>query len=387
MKALAEGPLRGLRALEIGHFVAAPAVGSLLAYFGAEVVKVEPPSGDASRVVAPWSLACFGPDKKSVCIDLKKQEGRAIFDRLVRSADILVENLAPGAVESLGIGYQAVSGLNRRIIYCSIKGFAGDSSKARRPAFDTVAQAEGGLMSTMGHEGQQPLRINNPCVDLGAAAYAYCAIATALLERERSGEGRFIEIALEDVALYWSSYWLAYLSYMGHPPPRLGSGHAAYSPYGLYEALGGYLFIGVITDEQWRELCGLLGIEPPPGLELMKERVRARELVDGLVGRAVKGRRAEEVVRLIGDRVPCGRVRDMEDIASDEELRRRGVVTEKYIDGKPMKVVRPPIRISGLTPIFHASPPPLGRDTREVLRSAGYREEEIQEFFRRGIVK
>lgn len=387
MSQLANVPLRDIRVIELGHFVAAPSLGSLLAFLGAEVIKIEPPGGEISRIFAPWSFFCFGFNKKSICIDLRQGEGRRIFYDLARSSDVLIENLSPSALRSLGISYSDVALINPRMIYCSIKGFASDSSKAERPAFDTIAQAESGLMSTLGHEDDEPIRINNPCIDLGAAAYAATAILAALMMREKMATGQYIEVSLLDVALYWNSYWIAYYSFTGKEPARLGSGHAAYSPYGVYKVKDGYVFIGAITDQQWEDLCQLLGIKKIEGLESMKSRVEKRSLVDELVSTKIASMNVEEIVSLIANKVPCSPVRSVRDVVEDEELIRRGILRRFVSDGHIVKIISHPIRMDLLKPPHELPPPEAGRDTREILLSLGYSQERIATLIKDGIVK
>ena len=161
--------LAGLRVVELGTYVAAPALGNMLGMLGARVVMVEPPEGDPTRKTTPWSWANYNWNKRSMALDLKSGEGVRRLRELLADSDVFVESLSPRAVKELGLGYDRVKEINPRVIYCSIKGFAQDSSRAHRLGFDTIAQAEGGLMHVVRGEDGKPARVGNPCVDLSAA--------------------------------------------------------------------------------------------------------------------------------------------------------------------------------------------------------------------------
>ena len=193
-----EGALAGRTVVELGTYVAAPALGSMLGMLGADVIKVEPPEGDPTRKTTPWSWANYNWNKKSVALDLKSRAGMAAMRRLLRDADIFVESLSPRAVRELGLGFGRIRRLNPRIIYCSIKGFASDSRSAERVGFDTIAQPEGGRMYVAG-TGGRPSRVGNPCVDLSAATFGAVGILSAMLARPR--KAAFVEIPLVDVVV------------------------------------------------------------------------------------------------------------------------------------------------------------------------------------------
>ena len=380
-------PLSGLRVIELGHFVAGPNLGSLLKMYGAEVIKVEPPQGDISLKTAPWAYYFYNLGKKNICIDLLKPDGFQVFERLVASSDILVENLSPESVNKLGVGYERLATVNPKLIYCSIKGFSSDSPYRSRPAFDAVAQAEGGMMATTGVEGGGFMRVNNPSVDMGAAAYGFSAIALALLERGRTGRGRHIEVPLLEVAIYWNGYWIAYHSLLGKEPERLGAGHSGYSPYGVYRTGDGHIFIGVITDEQWLKLCSVLKITPPAGLEGMQQRIRRRVEVDRLIQEATQRFTTGELMARLGEIVPVARVRGIGEIASDENLIGLGVIRERRIDGKHIKVATPPIITDGSRPYIPDRPTNTGVNTVEILKLLNYDEREINRLREIGAVR
>ncbi|MEM4315894.1 MAG: CaiB/BaiF CoA-transferase family protein [Nitrososphaerota archaeon] len=380
-------PLKGLKAIELGHFVAGPNLGSLLTLYGADVIKVEPPQGDVSLKTAPWAYHAFNMGKKDVCIDLLKPEGYKVFQKLVTRSDILVENLSPDSVEKLGVGYEKLAKINPSLIYCSIKGFASDSPDRRRLAFDTVAQAEGGMMATTGVEGGGFVRVNNPLIDMGAAAYGLSAILMALMERGRSGRGLRIEVPLLEVAVYWNSYWISYYTLVGKEPERLGAGHAGYSPYGVYRTRDGYIFIGVITDEQWVRMCNLLSITRMPELDSMQQRIQRRAQVDRIVEDATRGFTTEELMSKLSESVPVARVRSIREIALDGDLIRRGVLAEHDLDGGRLATVTPPMILDGSRPVPPSKTIATGLHTREVLAGIGVSEDEIDRLAKLGVIR
>ena len=334
-----EGALAGRTVVELGTYVAAPALGSMLGMLGADVIKVEPPEGDPTRKTTPWSWANYNWNKKSVALDLKSRAGMAAMRRLLRDADIFVESLSPRAVRELGLGFGRIRRLNPRIIYCSIKGFASDSRSAERVGFDTIAQAEGGLMYVAG-TGGRPSRVGNPCVDLSAATFGAVGILSAMLARPR--KAAFVEIPLVDVVVYWNGYWLPYIDANGKEPTDLGTSHPGFSPYGVFETSDGFVFIGVLTDAIWKKLVAKLGLPNMPEFSSARGRISARAEVNRAVQEAVGAQSTSSLLALLGEDVPCARVSSLADIHGDQELRARGVVRRVRVGGQPTSVALPP---------------------------------------------
>ncbi len=333
-------PLRGLRVLELGTYVAAPALGSFLGMLGARVTKVEPPDGDPTRKLTPWSWVSYNWNKRLLTLDLKSETGREELARLLKRTDILVESLSPRAVRELGLGFAKVRALNKKIIYCSIKGFARGSSSANRVGFDTIAQAEGGLMHVARRESGRPSRVGNPCVDLSAASFGAIGILSALLSRPK--KAAFVEIPLKDVVVYWNGYWLPYIDFKGGEPSNLGSSHPGFAPYGVFSTRDGFVFIGVLADSHWQKLAAKLRISSGPSYQTMQQRIAAREKVDALVQSAVRGLGTERLLALLGDDVPCARVATLMDLHSDRDLRRRGVIRSVSVGRRRFSVAVPP---------------------------------------------
>ncbi|MDV3243635.1 MAG: CoA transferase [Nitrososphaerales archaeon] len=352
-----KGPLAGMRVVELGTYVAAPALGSFLGMLGAEVVKVEPPAGDPTRRLTPWSWVNYNWNKESVVLDLKSEGGISAIRRMLKGSDIFVESLSPRAVKELGLQFSKIRRINPKIVYCSIKGFASDSSSSQRVGFDTIAQAEGGLMYVAKSEGGRPSRVGNPCVDLTAATFGAIGVLSALLAKPR--RAAFVEVPLYDVVVYWNGYWLPYIDINGVEPSQLGSSHPAFSPYGVFTTADGFIFIGVLADPQWQKLTARLNLASPPRFSKMSERIAAREEVNSQVQAAVGRRTNSELLNLLGEDVPCARVSSLMDVYRDAELRMRKVVRTVRHEGRSVSVALPPVggsrRFRTMT-----DPPPLG---------------------------
>ena len=390
-------PLSGLVIVEVSSLVAGPAMGSLLQGLGASVVKIEPPvTGDPSRTVSPWGFLNYNCGKKSLSLNLKSAKGQGILHQLIKKADIFIENMGPDVPERLGFSYHLLRKLNPRLIYCSIKGFSSKSQHHNKPAFDAVAQAMSGMMSLTGEPSGEPVRIGNPSIDLGAAAYGTIEVLGAVLERERSRKGKLIEISLLDMSVYWNGYWLTYFGMTGNVPQRLGSGHLGYSPHKAFRTKDNkYVLIATLSDGQWKELSSLLGIDLGSNYNDMKYRVSHRAEVEQAVEDAVSKLCSDEVLTKLSRLVPCAPVRSIDEVYNDSELYEfgtlRGIVNPfNEVDKNVL------VRIA-LSPVDNAkslssggksnlSVPRLGQDNERILKSLGYRTNEIKALKESGIL-
>ena len=353
--------------VELGTYVAAPALGNMLGLLGADVVKVEPPEGDPTRKTTPWSWANYNWNKKSVALDLKSKEGAGTIRRMLEKADVFVESLSPRAVRELGLGFAQVKRLNPRIIYCSIKGFAGDSSSSERVGFDTIAQAEGGLMHVAGG-GSRPARVGNPCVDLSAATFGAVGILAAMIREPR--RAAFIEVPLLDVVVYWNGYWLPYIDANGLEPTDLGSSHPGFSPYGVFETSDGFVFIGVLTDAIWKKLVARLGLPDRPEYSEARARIAARDQVNRMVQGSVMALTTSALLSVLGEEVPCAKVSSLMDIYGDAELKDRGVLRKVKVGGRHASVALPPFLRTLAPKADLGGPREVGADN-EAVRTSG----------------
>ena len=383
--------LDGVRVLDLTRVLAGPWATQNLADFGAEVIKVERPGhGDDTRKWGPpflrdregretadaaYYLAC-NRGKKSVTLDIASEEGRAMVRALSLKCDILVENFKVGDLARHGLDYATLSREHPRLVYCSITGFGQDGPYRDRPGYDFMVQGLGGLMSVTGERddlpGGGPQKVGVAVSDLFTGMYATSAILAALLERERSGRGQHIDMALLDVQVAMlanlsSSYFVS-----GEAPGRMCNAHMNIVPYNVFKAADEFLIIAVGNDGQFARCCEVLGVagwaEDPRFLS-NAQRVRHRELLVGMIGERLATRRAREWLALLeAAGVPSGPINDLGQVFADPQVRHRGMrVAAPHGAAREVTMVANPIKFSR-TPVAHdRAPPLLGEHTEEVL--------------------
>ncbi|WP_101296687.1 CaiB/BaiF CoA transferase family protein [Halegenticoccus soli] len=392
----ADRPLSGLTVLELGHIVAGPFCALLLADLGADVIKVEhPDGGDAIRDSSPLGNSSFNyvnRDKRSVTVDLKSAEGRAVFADLAAEADVLVENFAPGTAERLGIGYEDLREDHPELVYCSIKGF-NPGPYERYPALDPVAEALSGVMSVTGHPGQPPVRCGTSVADMTASFYGAIAVLGALRRRDATGEGGKVTAPLFESTVALMGYWLSFAQAYDEVPGPLGASHPNWAPYDVFRAGDGeWVFVGPSSQRQWVAMCEALDLdlhrdERFATLEDRREHVEAlTDLLDDAFGESD----AETLVARLRDAgVPVAPVNDAADVAADPHLAETDALAEvTTAEGRrrTVRVPRFPVRASGFERVDSDDPPRLGEHTDEVLSSLGYSAEEIEAMRDRGAV-
>jgi len=388
--------LRGLKCLDVTHQIAGPWATELLASLGAEVTKIEnPEGGDTSRSYPFFGSAVFvteNRNKKSVTLNLKTERGKEIALKLVGESDIFVENFAPGLMDKLGLGYKDLARANPRMIYCSISGFGKDTPNKDRPAWDAALQAMSGLMTITGDPDRSPMRVGTSIVDLTAGVYALSGILLALLEREKSGVGRFIDISLLDSAVSLVNYWVAYCSITGRVPTRMGNEWPALAPYQVFKTRNEtYVFIGASNDEFWRKLCQILGLArllEDKRYSTNADRVRRmKELATIIEEATMNWERDLLLEKLVLAGIPCAPVNTVETIMNDPSLALRGMITEtSYSDVGKFLTANSPLHSLSTVEKDSKSPPVLGQHTVEVLRRIGYSDDQIEEFRSHGII-
>ncbi len=303
-------PLAGVRVMDFGSVVAMPFGTMLLADMGADVIKVEPPGGDPYRLTqdGAWFLAT-SRNKRSIALDLKEQKGQEVALRMVKKADVLTESFSPGTMDRLGLGYDKVSQVNPRIIYCSISGFGQTGPYCQRPGYDPIAQAMSGIMIATGESGRPPVRQVISAIDEIAGLYAACTVVLSLLDRKKTGKGRRIDISLLDTAVSAASYYLTHYSLTGKVPLRMGSGHAAWTPYQVFNTKDKPIFIGVSTDKFWRNFCHALDLDAlgsDPRYATNDKRLEHRQELVSKVSEACKQYGSAELEsKLLAAGVPC----------------------------------------------------------------------------------
>ncbi len=392
-------PFEGIRIIDVTHVLAGPFAAYQLAVLGADVIKVEHPGepdqsrdGGTDRALnrrhMGTSFLTQGSNKRSITLDLKTAPGREILKRLVAGADVLVENFRPGAFAALGLGYEAMSLLNPRLIYCSISAFGQDGPRREQTAYDHVIQATSGLMAMTGTEEVNPIKFGAPAVDYATGTMGAFALASALFQRERTGKGQHIDLAMVGVAMMlMGSHLTGYMRNGAEPRPH--GNKQPFATNSCYEARDGLLMIGASNLGQQRRLWTVL--ERPDMIKQdneAREADRAREAA--VLAEIIKTRTADEwEVYLQARHVPAARVRTMAEAVADPHFKTRGVfhhhASAAGVDG-PFGVPLAAFKFAHGGPSIETPPPEFGADTDAVLAEHGYSADEIAEFRRGGIV-
>ena len=385
-------PLAGIRVLELGHIVAGPSAGMLLADLGADVCKVEDPRvGDTARNMANegTTFFSFNRNKRSIAIDLRSPAGRDVFGRLVQRTDIVLDNFSVGALDRLGIGYAWGADLNPRVIYCSIKGFLGGPSEAR-PYLDELAQMEAGLAYVTGLPGQ-PMRAASSIVDIGAAAYGVIGILAALYRRETTGRGENIRSGLFETTVFWMNHHFARVQ-LAHDPPRPrdpgdASGIGRSMGWGVYQlfetADDKQIFIAATTNRHWRRLCALFSLadladDPELSTNALRSTRRSRFVPP--IAAAVKRFSLAELVGLLRDAaIPYAPVNTPVDLVDETHLNDGGHLLEITLeDERTFKQPGLPFSMGETHFGVRMPPPALGEHTAAILAELGYQPADIE---------
>jgi crotonobetainyl-CoA:carnitine CoA-transferase CaiB-like acyl-CoA transferase len=392
-------PLEGLRVLELGHIIAGPSAGLLLADLGADVIKVERPGeGDQSRTMPAGTSANFhflNRNKRSIAIDLKgSAEGRTLFLRLVAASDIVIDNFAHGAVEGLGLGYEVLARTNPGIIYLALKGFLPGPHEAR-PFLDELAQMSAGLAFMTGPRGQ-PLRAGASIVDVGAAAYGVIAVLAALHQRAGTGRGQKITSGLFETTVFWVGQWLAQHAATGLPSvpmPEIRQGtRMGWGIYQLFTAADGeQVFVGITSNGHWERFCAEFGLEDLLADERLDDnakRVAARDWLPGRIAQEM-ARHPSAVLaeRLERARVPFAPLRRPDQLVDDPHLNAAGQLVDTPLPGGSIaRLPKLPVHSTAFEMGLRRPAPTLGQDTRAVLRELGFDEDEIDALASRRVI-
>ena len=391
-------PLTGVRVVELGHIVAGPSAGLILAELGADVIKIELPKlGDMSRRMPGASTSSFylyNRNKRSLAVDLKAPAGAKVLQRLVGRAEIVVDNFAPGVLERLELSYEHFVGDNPGLIWLSIKGFL-PGPYEHRPSLDELAQMMGGLAYMTGPPGQ-PLRAGASVIDIGAATYGVIGVLAALLERQRNGKGQKIVSGLFETTVFWVGQWIARAAASGDPSvPMPEVGQSRRMGWGVYHLFttsdDEQVFIGVTSDGQWRRFCQefeLADLLADERLATNAQRVHERGwLLPRLRQEATKYSGDDLQAKLERSGVPYAPVRRPDQLAEDPHLKATGQLMEVPLaEGKLAKLPKLPFRSTEYDFELRRPAPKLGEHSREVLEEMGCSPEEIRQLIAEGAV-
>lgn len=393
-------PLEGIRVLELSIMTAGPVGTMMLADLGADVVKVEEMArGDYSRNLGAvfrngecTQFLAQNRNKRSLRLDLKKPEARALFLRLAAQVDVVTENFRPGTVDKLGVGYDAVRAVNPRIVYASLSAFGQTGPYAHLPANEPVVQALSGLMHMTG-ESERPARIGNPYPDFGGAALMAFGICAALLRRERTGEGGKVELSLLEGALFAAIPRDGETFVTGRGPQRMGTAHPVFVPYQNFKGSdGAEFFLSCFTDGFWRSLCGVVGHPEwvtDPRFRDNPSRCANRDQLIPEIEALFATKPVAHWVKVLGEHnIPAAPVQDLNQaLREDAQIAHLGmVVRQQHARAGTVESLRTPLNIVG-APQSHRRPPPIfGEHTAEVLREFGLTDSEIDTLTAAGVV-
>lgn len=391
----ADLPLSRFRVIELTVARAGPSAGRTFADWGAEVIRVEQPEAIAAADVLGSRNGAdrlnLQRNKKSLTLNLKEPEGRAIFMDLVKTADVIIENMRPDVKTRLGVDYESVRKVNPRIVYGSISGFGQDGPYANRGGVDQIAQGMGGLMSVTGLPGQGPVRAGIALVDLGSGAFLVQAILMALLQREVTGQGRWVHTSLLESIVALMDFQAARYLVDGEVPGQAGNNHPTGIPSGLFDTSDGQIQIAATGDNLFARFCKLAGAE-----RLLKDaryaspplRLANRDALNAEIAEIVRARPTAEWVDLLcNGGVPCGPVYTMDQTFADEQVRHLGMaVKAPHPDGHEIELVAPAANFDGLERGVRLAPPGLGEHTDALLHELGYEDGRIADLHARNIV-
>ena len=383
--------LSGIRVLDFSQVLAGPFCTMNLADFGAEVIKIEKPgSGDGSRIFGPFVADQSGyyilvnRGKKGITLDLKK--GKDIIYEMVKSCDIVVENFKPGVMEKLGYSYDKLKEINPRLIYCSISGFGQDSPMRDLPAYDIVAQGMSGMMSITGYPNDPPARVGSSLGDVSAGLYAVTGILLALYNREKTGKGQYVDIAMLDSVFAFIETNVVRHTIGGVHPTRVGARHPLSAPFDIYRCKDAYVIIAVASDHHFAKLCEMIGqpdLIKNPKFDSGPHRSENDGELKAILEKFLADYTVDEAMKMMQERsIPCGPLCTVDEACQNPSILARDMLVEIDQPGAgKLKITGNPMKLSDTPPDPKHAAPLLGQDTKSVLKDDfGFSEEQISKW-------
>ena len=383
--------LDGIRVVDLSRVIAGPWCGALLSDLGADVIKVEDTgTGDESRTWPPYkdgeaaAYLLFNRNKRAMTLDLKAPEGVEVVKTLVKGADVVIENFRTGTMESFGLGYEVLSELNPKLIYCSVSAFGRTGPRKDAPGYEALMQAFSGIMSITGEPGGQPVRAGVSFLDLSTGILCALGVSAALLQRQRTGLGQRVDASLLETAVSLLAFHAEGYLLTGAVPTALGSGHPSLSPYRNFKCRDGqWIFIAAANDRFWGKLAR--AIELPdmaedPRFAKNQERVKNRAELEGILERAIAQRDREPLLKILEEAdVPATPVNTVDQVMNDPQTAERGIVQRvRHPKLGEIPVVGTPLRFSRMSPGVRRAAPLRGEHTDEILAEHGYTPARIQ---------
>ncbi|WP_156448614.1 CaiB/BaiF CoA-transferase family protein [Mycobacterium sp. NAZ190054] len=392
--------LHGLKVLEVGNYIAGPYCGTLLADLGATVTKIEDPDGgDVVRGFAPMNEAVgessafvtLNRNKRSIALNLKADRGREIFLSLAREADVVIENIRPGAMARLRLDYDTLSRLNPGLIYLSASGWGQDGPLSANAGLDIMAQARSGLMSVTGAADGDPVKAGVPICDIGAAMYGAIAVLAAVNHRHQTGEGQQIDVSLFESGVSYAIWEFARYNATGEIPTRRGSAHQTAAPYQAVKASDGWFTLGAATPKTWVAFCKAFEFEwmlDDERFATNTARMANRaELIDLIEARTMGNTRAHWLRLLDEAGVPAAPINDYSQVFADEHLLARDFFWEaEHSTGERVRQVGSPMRLSKTPAVRNGAGPVLGQNTAEELSALGFTQADLDELAAEGVI-
>ena len=392
-------PLAGIRVIELANFIAGPLAGTLLADMGADVVKIEPPKGDMARATPPIrngesiSFAALNRNKRSLVLDLKRDEARDIVLKLAAKSDVFLEAYRPGVLDKLGLGAMQVKAVNPRIIYTSVSGFGQSGPYRTRAGVNLIVEAFSGVLSVTGAPGEMPMRPGVQTADVFGALFATYATLASLVGAARNGEGRIADVSLVEASIAAAAWEAAEYLETGQVPQPMGNRHRLTAPYQLFETSDKhYLAIGTPNDGLFTKFMQVLGLDAhlgdPRFVSYASRKANENALLP-LVEPAIRQRQSDELeAALMAAGVPCARVNNFKEVFDDPHMVARGMVQEvEHKTLGKMRVARNPVLLDHDGPDIARPAPMLGEHSHDVLRELGYPDAAIREFVAAGVTR
>lgn len=391
--------LEGVKILDLTRVLAGPYCTMILADLGADVIKVEAPGGsDETREWGPpfkngvsAYYLCANRNKRSITVNLKTPEGRNIIRELAKESDVLIHNFKTGSMEKWELDYQTLQSINPKLVFCSITGFGETGPFKHLPGYDYIIQGMSGLMSITGSHESGPMKIGVAMVDILAGLYSVISIEAALLEREKSELGQKVDISLLDSAVSSLANVASNYLVSGNIPERLGNHHPNIVPYSTFQALDGQIIIAIGNDRQFADLCAMMGLSSIANDDRFRTnhaRVKNRIELTRIIDEKLKTKTVEEWVTLFSNKnIPCGPIQTMDQVFSHPQIiAREMVVNTNHPEAGEVKLVGSPIKMSRSMVQIKRHPPMPGEHTDEILKEAGYTEEDIATMKQENIV-